>query len=52
MGRGAATINLRGVAECRYELPSRSGAKPSPTLLLKKKGAKDLVPSPPGRGLG
>jgi|GEM_PF-1452104 len=45
--------SINGIADCKYELPSlRSGAKPSPTLLFGQKGAKDLVPSPLGRGLG
>jgi PIN domain nuclease of toxin-antitoxin system len=35
-----------GVAESKYDLPS------SPTLLPKEKGARTLVPSPTGRGLG
>ncbi len=35
-----------GVAEWRYELPS------SPALLPREKGARNLVPSPVGRGLG
>jgi len=35
-----------GIAECKYEFPS------SPTLLPKEKGARILVPSPVGRGLG
>ena len=42
-----------GVAGCKYELPSsRSGARASPTLLPGEKGARSLVPSPFGRGLG
>ena len=37
---------ISGIAECKYEFPS------SPTLLPKEKGARILVPSPVGRGLG
>jgi hypothetical protein len=35
-----------GVSGRKYDLPS------SPTLLPKEKGARILVPSPTGRGLG
>jgi len=37
---------IPGIAECKYEFPS------FPTLLLGEKGARILVPSPVGRGLG
>jgi len=37
---------ILGIAECKYEFPS------FPTLLPKEKGARILVPSPVGRGLG